>query len=232
MDESFAVRAGWTTSDRSIARVARIDVAVLILGVLALIVLAGCSAQTSSDFARISSPSWSSPYLPSGNQPLAPGVEMASWYGPGFQGHPTSSGERFNENGLTAASKTLALGSRVRVINPANGRSVEVRINDRGPFVRGRSLDLSKRAAQRLGMAGSGVAPVVVASADGALPPSVKSARGRVAMVDYRSPRRGVSFRRRIASTRHARSRSTRRHHSRNVWNPVGEWIESSMRRL
>ncbi len=94
-----------------------------------------------------------------------PRQEIASWYGPGFNGHITSTGERYNENAMTAASKTLPLGSRVRVTNPENGRSVEVRINDRGPHKRGRTLDLSKRAAEKLGIAKKGVARVEVTPA-------------------------------------------------------------------
>lgn len=86
----------------------------------------------------------------------------ASWYGPGLDGHKTSSGETYNQNELTAASKTLPIGSHVIVKNPKNGKSVEVRINDRGPHVRGRSLDLSKRAAQKLGITDKGVARVEV----------------------------------------------------------------------
>jgi hypothetical protein len=92
----------------------------------------------------------------------SPGVVTASWYGPGFAGHRTSSGERFDPNQLTAASKTLPLGSVVHVTNVTNGRSVNVRINDRGPFVRGRSLDLSHRAAQKIGLTAKGVGRVKV----------------------------------------------------------------------
>ena len=92
----------------------------------------------------------------------SPGVVTASWYGPGFSGHRTSSGERFNPNRLTAASPTLPLGSVVHVTNLSNGRSVNVRINDRGPFVRGRSLDLSHRAAQKIGLTAKGVGRVKV----------------------------------------------------------------------
>jgi|SRR5215831_15581569 len=97
--------------------------------------------------------------------PLKPKQEVASWYGPGFNGRLTTNGERFNENAMTAASKTLPLGSHVVVTNPQNGRSVEVRINDRGPHVRGRTLDLSKRAAQKLGITKNGVARVEVTPA-------------------------------------------------------------------
>jgi rare lipoprotein A len=78
----------------------------------------------------------------------------ASWYGPGFHGRLTASGERFNTGALTAAHKSLPFGARVRVVNLNNGRSVVVRINDRGPFIRGRVIDLSKAAAQAIGMSG------------------------------------------------------------------------------
>jgi rare lipoprotein A len=87
---------------------------------------------------------------------------MASWYGPGFHGRLSASGERFNQNAMTAAHRTLPFGTRVRVINQNNGRSVIVRINDRGPFVRGRIIDLSVEAARKIGMYGSGIAPVEV----------------------------------------------------------------------
>jgi len=85
---------------------------------------------------------------------------LASWYGRGFAGRPTTSGEPFNPRRLTAASITLPLGSVVKVENPKNGRSVRVRINDCGPFVLGRSLDLSFRAAQKIGITHQGVARV------------------------------------------------------------------------
>jgi rare lipoprotein A len=89
-------------------------------------------------------------------------IVRASWYGPGFNGRRTSSGQTFNEHTLTAASKTLPLGSRVRVTNLGTGSSVVVRVNDRGPFVRGRSLDLSEAAASRIGIAHEGVAKVKI----------------------------------------------------------------------
>ena len=98
--------------------------------------------------------------------PPRPKQEIASWYGPGFNGRLTTTGERFNENAMTAASKTLPLGSHVVVTNPQNGRSVEVRINDRGPHVRGRTLDLSRRAAQKLGITKKGVARVEITPSD------------------------------------------------------------------
>jgi rare lipoprotein A len=93
-------------------------------------------------------------------QPPKPPVQVvkASWYGRELAGRRTTSGERYNPNRLTAASKTLPLGSIVKVENPKNGRSVKVRINDCGPFVRNRSLDLSRRAARRIGITHRGVA--------------------------------------------------------------------------
>lgn len=84
----------------------------------------------------------------------------ASYYGYAFDGRRTASGEIFSSSRLTAAHRTLAMGSRVRVTNLANGRHVVVRINDRGPFVRGRVIDLSRRAAARIDMIQSGVVPV------------------------------------------------------------------------
>ena len=84
----------------------------------------------------------------------------ASWYGPGFHGRLTANGERYNQYAMTAAHRNLRFGTRVRVTNLNNGRSVVVRINDRGPFIRGRVIDLSAAAAQSLNMIHSGVAPV------------------------------------------------------------------------
>jgi rare lipoprotein A len=78
----------------------------------------------------------------------------ASWYGPGFQGRKTASGERFNTHQFTAAHKSLPFGTRVKVVNVTTGRAVVVRINDRGPFVRGRVIDLSHAAAKAIGMTG------------------------------------------------------------------------------
>jgi rare lipoprotein A len=84
----------------------------------------------------------------------------ASWYGPGFHGRSTASGERFDMNKLTAAHRSLPFGTRMRVTNTRNDRSVHVRINDRGPFVGRRVLDLSHGAAKAIGMVDEGVASV------------------------------------------------------------------------
>jgi len=87
---------------------------------------------------------------------------VASYYGGSFNGRKTADGERFNENARTAASRVLPLGSKAKVINEQNGRAVEVRINDRGPYVDGRIIDLSRGAARKLGMEKEGLAPVRV----------------------------------------------------------------------
>jgi len=85
---------------------------------------------------------------------------QASYYGSELAGNPTASGERFDPEGLTAAHRTLPLGSRVRVVNERTGASVVVRVNDRGPFAHGRVLDVSERAAREIGMLRRGTAPV------------------------------------------------------------------------
>jgi len=85
---------------------------------------------------------------------------MASWYGPGFHGKSTSSKEVFNMYDLTAAHRTLPFGTVVMVTNLENGKSVTVRINDRGPFIKGRIIDLSYAAGRILDMVGPGVIPV------------------------------------------------------------------------
>jgi len=89
---------------------------------------------------------------------------IASWYGPQFHGRPTANGETFDQNGLTAAHRSLPLGTRVRVTHLDSGRSVVVRVNDRGPFADTgrRIIDLSRGAARELGILGAGTAEVEV----------------------------------------------------------------------
>src|SRR5580698_1169108 len=87
---------------------------------------------------------------------------IASWYGEQFHGKYTANGEIFDLNQLTAAHRTLPMPTVVRVTNLDNGRSIEVRVNDRGPYARGRIIDMSRRAAQLLGFEGQGTAKVRV----------------------------------------------------------------------
>lgn len=86
----------------------------------------------------------------------------ASWYGPGFHGRRTASGETFDQNDLTAAHRTLPLGTKAEVTDVETGKSVEVTINDRGPYVKDRVIDLSKAAAQELGMTEEGTTTVKI----------------------------------------------------------------------
>jgi rare lipoprotein A len=87
-------------------------------------------------------------------------VGLASWYGEPHHGQPTASGEIFDMAQLTAAHRTLPFGTRLRVVNLENGRIVRVRVNDRGPYLDGRVLDLSRGAARALAMVERGVVPV------------------------------------------------------------------------
>lgn len=127
------------------------------LGVLALVVVvSACSSA-----GRAPAPS-GEPGGPRGGvtAPPAPaGVQTgrASWYGTPHHGRKTASGEIYDMHQLTAAHRTLPLGTRVKVTNAANGRSVVVRINDRGPYIGGRIIDLSQAAAREIGAIGAGV---------------------------------------------------------------------------
>lgn len=96
-----------------------------------------------------------------GDSPIRPVfIGEASWYGPGFVGKKTASGDIFDDAKFTAAHKTIALGSKATVTNLKNGKAVEVEINDRGPFVRGRVIDLSYAAARALDMVNEGTTKV------------------------------------------------------------------------
>lgn len=100
---------------------------------------------------------------------------QASWYGPRFQGRRTASGERYDQHALTAAHKTLPFGTLVRVRSLVTGKEVEVRVNDRGPFVRGRVIDVSRAAAEALGMMTLGVKPVALLVAETTFSAAVRS---------------------------------------------------------
>lgn len=89
-------------------------------------------------------------------------VGTASWYGPGFHGRTTASGERFNQNAMTCAHRTARFGTMLRVTDLRTGKTITCRVNDRGPFTGGRVIDLSKAAATRLGMIRRGTAKVRV----------------------------------------------------------------------
>jgi len=192
--------------------------------------LAGCSSQNFTP-PPVSNTNY---YSPAPQSYRGTHTEVASWYGPGFAGRRTSSGEVYNPEGLTAASTTLPLGSHVRVVNPDTGRSVVVRINDRGPYVHGRSLDLSHGAAQQIGLTGKGVGRVQVTPTATSTPSatwntsgyaenSLTAAPRHVSYVSYRSRSTEVAVRR-----RHYHSSSSHR----TVSNPIGAWLSSAIPRF
>lgn len=142
----------------------------IILGIaFSAAALTGCSSSVRFTSAEHSTPT------PTGGggrsttttpaEPVMPGTVLrgfASYYGDEFQGRLTSNGEVFNQRSFTAAHRNLPFGTKVRVINMKNNRSVFVRINDRGPFVENRVIDLSRAAAEQLDMLKDGVAQVVI----------------------------------------------------------------------
>jgi rare lipoprotein A len=138
-------------------------------------------------------------------------VALASWYGPGFNGHSTSSGETFDSHHFTAASRALPLGSYARVTNLDNGESVVVRVNDRGPYVHGRGIDLSQAAAERLGFRREGVARV------------------RVTRLDATASAIPVDAQRWTGTARVTRSYHSHRRRHRHSWrlirNPFASWL-------
>lgn len=109
----------------------------------------------------------------------------ASWYGPGFHGKITSNGERYNQHDFTAAHKLLPFGTRLQVTNMDNGKIVEVRINDRGPFVGNRIIDLSRSAAEKLGMLEKGTARVRLIAIHNENTPVIFTANGDMQGIFY-----------------------------------------------
>jgi rare lipoprotein A len=118
---------------------------------LTLTFLAGCSSATAIDDKKTRS------YARSHEL-----VGQASWYGKKYHGKRTASGERYNMRAYTAAHKTLPFGTIVRVTNTANSKTVDVKINDRGPFVKGRVIDLSQKSFEQIGNIKKGIAPVKI----------------------------------------------------------------------
>ncbi len=112
---------------------------------------------------------------------------VASWYGPGFDGRLTSSRDRFDQNALTAAHRTLPFNTVVEVVNTENDKTVEVRINDRGPYHRNRIIDLSKAAAEEIGMLDSGTAEVelILVEPGGPLPEDLNQPTFTIQLGEY-----------------------------------------------
>jgi rare lipoprotein A len=135
---------------------------------MSLLLVASCSTQpTYQPPPAVAPPPIAAPAPPPrASRSHSTGSVRASYQGDEMAGRRTASGEVFDPDALTAASKTLPIGSTVIVTNPKNGKSVMVRINDRGPHVRGRSLDLSRRAAEELGITEKGVARLKIQRVD------------------------------------------------------------------
>jgi rare lipoprotein A len=123
---------------------------VVLLGALAL---SGCTSERSVESGKGSAAS---------TKPSHQEVGEASWYGPGFHGKETASGETFNQGKMTAAHPTLPMGTQATVTNLENSKKVEVRINDRGPYAGDRVIDLSRAAAKKLGMKEDGITEVKI----------------------------------------------------------------------
>lgn len=121
---------------------------------------------------------------------------IASWYGPGFHGRLTSSRERFDQNELTAAHRTLPFDTIVEVVNTENNKSVEVRINDRGPYARNRIIDLSKAAAEEIGLLEKGVAEVdlILVEAGGTMPANLNQPTFTIQLGEYNRERYAERF--------------------------------------
>ena len=163
-----------------------------IVGVMVLGCFTGCSLQDASV------PRPAVPHAPTATAPVPvpkapapqtqkvppPGqratiqIGTASWYGPGFHGRATASGETFNQHALTAAHRTLPLGTAATVTNLETGQAVQVTINDRGPYVPGRHLDLSHAAAKQIGLTRKGVAKVKIEAKPHARPHRDTQCRG------------------------------------------------------
>ncbi|WP_244545718.1 septal ring lytic transglycosylase RlpA family protein [Fodinibius roseus] len=131
---------------------------------------------------------------------------MASWYGPKFQGRLTANGEQYDMDQLTAAHRTLPFNSIVRVQNLANGESVMVRINDRGPFAKNRIIDLSRKAARQIGMIGPGTAKVALILMNGSLEHSsvadLKTPTYTVQLGSFRDESKAFELSRKIRGSR------------------------------
>jgi rare lipoprotein A len=127
--------------------------------VVGLVVFSGCTFKDTSEHSTKQSEKMQSSAI---NKPVNKEVGEASWYGSGFQGQETANGETFDQKELTAAHPSLPMDTKAKVTNLENGKKVEVRINDRGPFTGNRVIDLSKAAAKKLDMQEDGTTQVKI----------------------------------------------------------------------
>jgi rare lipoprotein A (peptidoglycan hydrolase) len=197
--------------------------------------LGGCSAYNTANVPSRPAPAPAVEPLPASS--AGGRVTLASWYGPGFVGQRTASGEVYHRDDLTAASRSLPLGTRVQVTNLNSGRSVVVRINDRGPYVRGRGIDLSQRAAERIGLNHSGVARVSVTRLDAtasasSMPAASQQWSGNARVSPYTSRQYRHTSHYTHHYTRHYQYASASAYHPshQRVANPIGDWLLQMVR--
>ncbi len=145
-------------------QVRRQRLTILFLGLICVLLVSGCGKEVVSPYKSYNRPYTvrGRTYTPMESSAGYSETGVASWYGDDFHGKQTANGEIYNMYAFTAAHKLLPLGTKVRVVNLDNGRSVNLRVNDRGPFVRGRIIDVSRAAASKLGMLNTGTARVRV----------------------------------------------------------------------
>ena len=132
---------------------------VTLIGVLAI---SGCTSKDSEEDLSQKSKQMPREMGSTSDKPVHKEVGEASWYGPGFHGKETANGETFDQKDMTAAHPSLPMGTKAKVTNLDNGKKVEVRINDRGPFAENRVIDLSSAAAKKLDMKGDGTTQVKI----------------------------------------------------------------------
>lgn len=128
------------------------------LTLLGALVFSGCTSEHSGEQGKQAQQEKES----TAGKPVHKEVGEASWYGPGFQGQETANGETFDQKEMTAAHPSLPMGTKAKVTNLENGKKVEVRINDRGPFIENRVIDLSDAAANKLDMKKNGTSQVKI----------------------------------------------------------------------
>jgi len=122
------------------------------------VAISGCSSERSGEHGKHTPQEKQSPAAKTGHKE----VGEASWYGPGFQGRETANGETFDQDEMTAAHPSLPMGSKAEVTNLENGKKVEVKINDRGPYAKDRAIDLFRGAAEKLYMQEDGTTQVKI----------------------------------------------------------------------
>lgn len=179
-------------------------------GILVIVIGVSLFISSCGSTSRLQDPGTKEPAEHIDLDPNASGKKieegMASWYGPKFHGRLTANGEQYDMDQLTAAHRTLPFNSIVRVQNLANGESVMVRINDRGPFAKNRIIDLSRKAAREIGMIGPGTAKVALILMNGSLEHSrmtdLKTATYTVQLGSFREKSKAFELSRKIHGSR------------------------------